>query len=102
MGIVDRWVTTRQLKQTSTALKRAEEALRIERAQGQSLVDDAADAAGAALDGNAAQRDEAFHAQRHLDRSKQRVADLERSVATLREKQDTLLDRMGNGAGGSW
>ncbi len=103
VGLVNRLVTTRQLKNTSTALRRAEAELRVEREQGLSFTDDAADAHGASLGGNAADRDEAFRAQRHLDGSKQRVANLESTVTELRAKQDRLLDRMGNEAGGgSW
>ncbi len=103
VGLVNRLVTTRQLKSTSTALKRAEAELRVEREQGLSFTDDAADAHGASLAGNAADRDEAFRAQRHLDGSKQRVAKLDSTVSELRTKQDRLLDRMGNEAGGgSW
>lgn len=111
MGIVNRWVSTRQLKSTSAALRRAEAELRVEREQGLSYTDDAADAHGASLGGTAADRDEAFRAQRHLDGSRRRVSDLQSSVDELRAKQDRLLDRMGNqtdsnqtgnGAGGSW
>ncbi len=106
VGIVNRWVSTRQLKITSAALRRAEAELRVEREQGLSYTDDAADAHGASLGGTAADRDEAFRAQRHLDGSRRRVSDLESSVDELRAKQDRLLDRMGNqtgnGAGGSW
>ena len=55
VGIVNRWVSTRQLKITSAALRRAEAELRVEREQGLSYTDDAADAHGASLGGTAAE-----------------------------------------------
>ena len=103
MGTVHRWVTTRRLKTTSEALKRAERDLRVEREQVQSYRDDAADAQGAALGGNASDRDEAFRAGRHLDAARARVNSLELVATELRAKQDRLLDKFGNNpGGGSW
>jgi hypothetical protein len=97
VGSLGRWLTTRQLKQTSAALKRAEAELRIEREQVLSFTDDAADAEGDHLTvGNAATRDEAFRANRHLEKSRGRIADLSKTVNDLRTKQDELLDRLGS------
>jgi hypothetical protein len=97
VNAMSRWVVTRQLKQTSVSLKRAENDLRIEKEQVHSFDDDAADAQGEYLTvGNAATRDEAFRANRHLEKSQSRVTELSSLVVKLRERQDQLLDRLGS------
>jgi hypothetical protein len=94
---MSRWVVTRQLKQTSAGLKRAEHDLRFEKEQVLSFGDDAADAQGEHLTvGSAATRDEAFRANRHLEKSQSRISELSSLVTKLRARQDQLLDRMGS------
>ncbi len=97
VGSLARWMITRQLKQVSTQLKRAEGDLRIEREQVLAFTHDAADAEGEHLTiGNGATRDEAFRANQHLQKSQSRIIELDESVAKLRIKQDELLDRLGS------
>jgi hypothetical protein len=98
VGSLSRWNINRQLKSTTAALKHAEGELRIEREQLLSYRDDAADAVSySVFDGNAADRDEAFRAQRHLERSGGSVQKLETRITELRLEQDRLLDRLSSG-----
>lgn len=97
VGALNNWMVTRQLKQVSTALKRAEHELHIEREQALSYLDDAADAHGEHLTiGNAATRDEAFRASKHSDKASARVNELAATVTKLRLRQDELLDKLGS------
>jgi hypothetical protein len=97
VSAISKWLVTRQLKQVSGNLKRAEAELRIEQEQHLSYVDDAADAAGNHLTvGNGATRDEAFRASRHADKSSDRISELSVTVTKLRIRQDELLDRLGS------
>jgi hypothetical protein len=97
VGLLARRLVTRQLKQVSASLKRAEADLRIEREQIVSYEDGVAEAEGEHLTiGNGATRDESFRANRALSGAKGRVTELEQRVRDLRTKQDNLLDQLGN------
>jgi hypothetical protein len=96
VGVLARRLVTRQLKQVSSSLKRAEADLRIEREQIVSYEEGVAEAEGEHLTiGNGATRDESFRANRALTDAQRRVTELHDRVSKLRSKQDELLDRLG-------
>jgi uncharacterized coiled-coil DUF342 family protein len=100
VGAFGRWNLNRQLKSTSSALKRAEVELRNERVHLAGTMEIATEADGDYLtDGNARTRDEAYRSDRQVELSRKRVDELRDLVRNLQAKQDELLDRLGQQIG---
>ncbi len=95
VGILDNtWLVERRLRSTSNRLKSTESEIRELSEQTRTLHDDFAEATGDALIGGRSEAREASDAQRHLDKATGRLAELRVQAATLRQRQDDLLDKM--------
>lgn len=99
MGLaLSTWMIDRKLRSVSTRLKATEAEIRELSEQTLTLRDDVADAEGDALVGGRVEAQSAHQAHRHLDKITNRLVELRATAATLRSKQDELLDQMSKGS----